>query len=867
MQNSRIDIQLLLPATSLVFVSATNIEIVPPHELSSDEVGEKAYGLSCLPPAWTLPFFVISKDLHCSFLIGNSEKREIILNRWLARINQAANMIGLSDGDQIIVRSSGCAEGLKERGKFHSVCGNVLKIHEAIQSCLQKLVSDSELTDQQIPIVIQKLAVPLSAKGHLSNERRCSKENRDWLGEFEKLNHGRDDQFKISLRNWRKKYNYEKNTNELLQCNLKVQISEVLKLPAAWVYARKARLHFEWVWDGKVIYLVQADQDNNKICGVDPKKLYCKSGMLSTAKYNLKCLSKINEELASRYNKIKNVYIYLKLSLPTTPLYILDNQEIIDQLCNDILAPDLESDLILLLGQPLVIRMDIESNDIDKRQLLPRTEVRDINTAINWIIDKAKLKKQEYADDIVFIMHNFIPAFASAFAYAVPGERNVQIESLWGLPEGLYYNAHDKFIVDTQKRLTSELSEQHIDKFDLHESVNYKHYFFAPDQDGQWTTQILQPPYDWRPSIPSRHWVKEIAYETRRITEEVGEPLSIMWFVGVPKSVCAKPVFPWHHEPHDPQKSSRIATERTKTPYDETRVIRTYADIDKLADEANKDKSTVCRIRIQPTEEKLIRDKDTLKKIGELARKLSAVIMLEGGILSHAYYQLVETNAIVEVMYPFTDFDYRQEFNKLVRDKVPSNIERGGEIVSKARLAGEALLRALREKLTEEAFEVLDAFSQDSIVSELADVIEVVDAILKLLKIDRDELFRRQKEKKEKAGGFDDGIVLLKTFNPLPSNKKTESENELFESDEQIDKIHHKIEKWSDKRVHPAAVETKIKIEIPFVMDNWASGFNEAIIDKDSGISVTAKLTGKRVKSISSIELSIYHCEQPSLFK
>lgn len=865
MASKQLDTLLLPPVTSLIFVSSTSVTTVLPSEISNDDVGEKAFGLSCLPPSWTLPFFVISKDLHSSFLHSQPPDRNQLLGEWVVHVQQAVKILGLSNDDKIIVRSSGCAEGLEERGKFHSVDGSVSKVYETILLCLQKLITDNELTNQKIPLVIQKLAEPISAKGHLSNERRCSKENRDWLGEFEEFKPGHNDQFKINLRNWRKKHNFEKNISEPLLCNLRVQISEVLKTPAAWVYSSKARLHFEWVWDGKVIYLVQADQDN-KVHGIDPNSLYCKSS-INTDKFNPKCLSKITEELAKQYNKIKNVYTYLKLGLPTTQLYILDNQEIIDQLCNDIVSADLKSDLMTLLNLPLVIRMDIESHDLSKRQLLPRIEVRDIDTAIAWIVEKSKEKKLECADDIVFIMHNFIPAISSAFAYAVPGERNVQIEALWGLPEGLYYNAHDKYIVDTQKRFTRDLSKEHVDKFELHEVINYKHYFVAPDKDGQWVTQILKPPFDWRPSISTSQWVKEIAYETRRITEEVGESLSIMWFVGVPKEVCAKPIFPWHHEPHDPKKISRAATERTKTPYDETRVIRTYADIDRLADEANKDQSSVCRIRIQPIEEELIRDKNTLKKIGELARKLSAVIMLEGGILSHAYYQLIETKAVVEVMHPFADLEYRQEFNKLVRDKVPSNIERGGELVSKARLAGEPLLRALREKLAEEAFEVLDALDQDSIVSELADVTEVIDAILKMLKVDREELLSRQKEKNEKAGGFNDGIVLLRTSNPLPTNKEKEPEKALIETDAQLDKIHHKVEKWSDKREHPAATETKIKLEIPLVMDNWSSGSTETIVDKESGIVITAKLTGKRVKSTSNIEISIYHSKQLNLFK
>ena len=149
-----------------------------------------------------------------------------------------------------------------------------------------------------------------------------------------------------------------------------------------------------------------------------------------------------------------------------------------------------------------------------------------------------------------------------------------------------------------------------------------------------------------------------------------------------------------------------------------------------------------------------------MRLIGELCQKIGAVILLEGGVLSHAYYQLMETNAIVEVLQPFEDFDDTREFNKLVRDKVALNIEQGGEIVSTVKLSGESLLRALREKLIEEAFEVLDSIDQDSIVGELADVAEVVDGILSHISVGKDKLIQRQKQKREKTGGFKNGMKL-----------------------------------------------------------------------------------------------------------
>src|SRR5690606_12268061 len=96
----------------------------------------------------------------------------------------------------------------------------------------------------------------------------------------------------------------------------------------------------------------------------------------------------------------------------------------------------------------LVIRTDIVSDDLSQKQLLPRThEVRNFDEAKDWLIknSSALLEKLSANSELAFIFHNFIPAEAAAFAFSAPGERKVQIEALWGIPEGLYYNSHDKY--------------------------------------------------------------------------------------------------------------------------------------------------------------------------------------------------------------------------------------------------------------------------------------------------------------------------------------------------------------------------------------------------------------------------------------
>lgn len=869
-KRSAINKPILKPQYPIIFVSGTSTIEINKELIAPNIVGEKAYGLSCLPRCWTLPFIVVSADLIQKINNCNESNCEDLVKDWANKIISAAMMAGIGINDTIIVRSSGLSEGLDERGKFCSTDGILNMVYQPLVECIKKLTSDNELKNQHIALIIQKYAIPISAKGHLSNERRFYKESRDWIGDYEEIKTSTGKPFQINLRNWRKRINVNNQVDKSLDCNLTAHISQILHIPAAWAYEQGLRLHFEWVWDGKSIYLVQADQEY-EINGVDPlNSLNLERNPLIS--FEPKCLKQITEDHAKRFNKVRNVFVYFKLGLPTTRLFVLDEQSVINELAKGIVLSDLEEDLSVLVKGSLVIRTDIATSNKDIAQLLPRTDgIRELDNAISWLIEKSSELKKEVKEDVIFIFHNFVPAEASAFAYAEPGKRKVQIEALWGLPEGLYYNSHDKFVVDTLKPNISEINRDVISQFDIQHKYNYKKYFVSPDESGQWKTQILTPPYDWRSSIRKEDWIKGIALESRRIANEESNPLSIMWFIGVPKEVCPSPIFPWYHELYDPRLTIRTPTHRTKTPFDKSITIKNSEDIEVLKQESLKERSSVRRVRIQPQEEKLLRDKNTLKIIGAITKKIGAIILLEGGVLSHAYYQLMQTNAVVEVLNPFDDYEDKRDFYKLVRDKVPSNIERGGELVKITRLRGESFLRALREKLVEESFEVLDATDQDSIIGELADLSEVIDGILHKLGVRKDELRQRQDRKREKAGGFNDGIVLLKTSNPLPTKLGLDNNGKLF--DDEIDfllhdevfidehdliEFSHAMDKWSDRREHQAASEVLLHITVPIIRDKWGASTPEVNIDLETGTVVMAKVIGKRLGSKIQIELSIF---------
>jgi predicted house-cleaning noncanonical NTP pyrophosphatase (MazG superfamily) len=95
---------------------------------------------------------------------------------------------------------------------------------------------------------------------------------------------------------------------------------------------------------------------------------------------------------------------------------------------------------------------------------------------------------------------------------------------------------------------------------------------------------------------------------------------------------------------------------------------------------------------------------------------------------------------------------------KLVRDRIPEIIRANGDEPVVYRAEGDEYRWRLREKLTEEVGEFLDA-DDDHAVAELADVLEVVYALAADLGFDREYLERTRAEKASERGTFADRIV------------------------------------------------------------------------------------------------------------
>jgi predicted house-cleaning noncanonical NTP pyrophosphatase (MazG superfamily) len=103
------------------------------------------------------------------------------------------------------------------------------------------------------------------------------------------------------------------------------------------------------------------------------------------------------------------------------------------------------------------------------------------------------------------------------------------------------------------------------------------------------------------------------------------------------------------------------------------------------------------------------------------------------------------------------------EHNKLVRDKIPEICEANGDTPTTRVLEDNAeYMKALYDKLNEEAQEVKEA-GPDDVLGELADALEVVQAIGKACGYSPEQMEDKRAQKFEERGGFDDRIFLMST--------------------------------------------------------------------------------------------------------
>lgn len=96
------------------------------------------------------------------------------------------------------------------------------------------------------------------------------------------------------------------------------------------------------------------------------------------------------------------------------------------------------------------------------------------------------------------------------------------------------------------------------------------------------------------------------------------------------------------------------------------------------------------------------------------------------------------------------------KYNKLIRDKIPEYIESKGESAVTHTADDAEYWQKLKEKLQEEVGE----FLHDESAGEIADILEVIDAICEYKQYQKEEVARVKEIKAAEKGRFEKRIIL-----------------------------------------------------------------------------------------------------------
>ena len=686
------------------------------HSYSTD-FGPKGSLLLAIPRNWTPPFA----------LIGAFTSREEITD-FLPRI------MHLSDGE-IIVRSSVLGESIWDRGSYQSV--RIDAAHEGFEKqffeARDRVISSTG--GKPVALVVQRFVKP-GAQGEFGNLLRISKTRDHW--ELSTAAGAATSKTRFNTQRDEAADPYAPLRNRPPRQRLFGSV-------AAWLNnnllrGRPNRLNCEWVIDSDNFYIVQLDEEDEDHVGVNPFQLRVLPSRRPVAAKGT-FIAHAEGRALQEWDKLKVLEELWepeaahKPTLFFMPLADLDGEDVERRL-----AADFRN---LVAGSNIVVRTSVRAGT-EKPLNLPRTEGVDPKRAAAWCVEQRRkyLEQGIPIADLAFVTHHFVPARASAWARAEPGNPNVEIHSLWGLPDALQYCPYDIWEVHVPTEFATEYPE-------------YKSSMLVAHGNGEWEYVRVKNEIARHLSVNQRDAL-DIAKRTLAIADRLNKSCHVMWFVGCVDEEGTQFNIPWYWtEAHETEQNTDRASYR----------VVTVGDPESL--EAFKELGgprVRQAIQLQPTHA-FVRDDKFIGDVGAEAKKAGVPVILQGSTLAHAYYQLRREGCTVVTPGEKEHSRIRRNatFGKLVRDKIPDRIAARQEAEATLKLPGNVVKGFLFGKLIEEAMEVRHAETAGDKASELADLFEVFRALARAEKVSLREITRRANEKKQKAGGFDAGIVLLQT--------------------------------------------------------------------------------------------------------
>jgi len=703
---------------------------VPPSQCPP-LTGCKASGLAKLPKAWVPGFAEIPTPIvdvirsGASLSPGHKTSLEKIID----------SLRPSRTGSELIARSNPVEDHIGLRGLLRS-CRCDFTVEGVTKAITDVVAAPGQECDG---VLLQVYQHP-DLSGHLSNERRISRDRRSFLWEVADSGDGN-----VHAQKLRPKVKLRRGTTlKKLDCAAPRELRSRMQDLVRYLYDIRGRWLLEWVWSNGTLWVVQMDSSPILSGGVDPTVVTeSTTHILDTSL--LRYLRRPSASDFATWQKLTCASKFEEAGLPTAPLFVLSGASVVADLARGVAPASLRDDLQLLARSRFVIRSDLAGSE--SLMAYRSDTIQSVDAAISRL---CQFSKQHLAsakpEDVCFILHNFLPARACAFSYTKIGHSRVLIDALWGLPDGLQFYPHDSYEV--------EGSGQSI----LAQRLRFKPHFLREEADGNWQRQTVAQPYDWKPTLTKAE-IRTIATGAIKLSSVVQGDCCTMWFVGCRVNEHDTSTIPWRYTTNTvPERVGSLVGIRGRR---RVHTVASQDDIDRVVAGGIKGQPLL----VSPFEQGSIRSESFLKEVARVAKEHGVPVHLEGSMLQHAFFLLQREGAHVLCSDLIEGKSKTRHFEKLVRDSMPRKIERGGEtvhIIQKGR-QGQDYEWMLRQKLIEEALEAAGAHATEPTIDELGDVYEVMAALAGALGSNIDAIARRASDKRQKLGGFDKGIVLKST--------------------------------------------------------------------------------------------------------
>ena len=691
--------------------------------------GAKAAGLFLLPQSWVPKFIAVSTTLYLAW-----QKNGILDG---AIISEVLEWIVSREVTGVIVRSSSKNERITDRGKYRSVTAygtDETSLEAAILEVFE--AANSADPDDIMALIVQEFK-SATMSGHLSNEVRVSPTRNQWTYEIE-------DPW-IGARGLNSKF--ATSPDPAVPLPSQRHPHHTLRSVGRWCCDNfQPRCHLEWLVDGLNLQIVQLDFEWRELdTGCDPTtEILHVRGTLPNP-HAQSYLSKYLVGSETKWKKLQNLSEFDFGPDNASPILFELPAALVSEAQRDTtLRASLIEEVKLITGDRAVVRTDVDLENFPRFNL-PRTDTVRSMSAVSWCEAQLDVLAAKGADEenVMFLIHAFLPALASAWAYADPDRPDVKVDALWGLPDGLQVLPVDSYeLIPSRNRIIQTPSI-------------FKPKFLRETQDGEWTyINVLRS--KGRSQVLPRKDILEIARRTKFISEKIGEFAQIMWFCGNPPEYGVGRNLPWFRSRERLDPAPRAANKY------KCFVVRNVDDL------ANVPISHAA-IEFAPQPDQ-IRNDDFLAAVIAKAKEHQLPVKLNGSVLGHVYYRLCEEE--IGIILPnaskYKRTRERRVYGKMVRDRIPTNITSGGEEAVEATLREADSIHGLSAKMIEELEELIRAKTDSEKAGELADILEVVRGLAHQLNVEWQDLVSRADAKMQRAGGFQDRKVLVETSLPRP---------------------------------------------------------------------------------------------------